>query len=117
MQGSRFLQENHPEVFQHNYDEIAKLSVITRDEEGNIVDPLHRTHPFLTKYERARVLGQRTKQIEHGAKPLIKIDDSLLDAYLIAELELEAKKIPFILRRPLPDGSFEYWKLKDLVLL
>ena len=109
-----YVNEFHPECLNHNYDEIAKLSIVIRNQEGIIVDPLHRTIPYLTKYERARVLGQRAKQIETGAKPLVKVPENIVDSYIIAELELREKKIPFIIRRPIPGGGCEYWCLKDL---
>ena len=32
----------------------------------------------------------------------------------MAELELAEKRIPFIIRRPLPNGGSEYWNVKDL---
>jgi DNA-directed RNA polymerase I, II, and III subunit RPABC2 len=109
-----YISEQHPECAIHNYDEIAKLSIIVRDNDNVIVDPLHQTLPFMTKYERARVLGQRTKQIECGANPLIKVPEGIIDAHIIAELELQQQKIPFIIRRPIPGGGSEYWNLKDL---
>ena len=109
-----YISEQHPECAIHNYDEIAKLTIIVRDNDNVIVDPLHQTLPFMTKYERARVLGQRTKQIECGANPLIKVPEGIIDAHIIAELELQQQKIPFIIRRPLPGGGSEYWNLKDL---
>ena len=79
-----------------------------------IIDPLHKTVPFLTKYERARIIGERAKQIEYGSKPFIHIEQNEIDSYLIAEKEYSQKAIPFIIKRPLPNGSSEYWKLKDL---
>ena len=109
-----YVNDFHPECLNHNYDEIAKLSVVTRNPDGIIIDPLHRTIPVLTKYEKARILGQRAKQIETGAKPLVKVPETIVDAYIIAELELKEKKIPFIIRRPIPGGGSEYWNLKDL---
>jgi DNA-directed RNA polymerase I, II, and III subunit RPABC2 len=112
-----YISEQHPECAIHNYDEIAKLAVIVRDNDGIIVDPLHKTLPFMTKYEKARVLGQRGKQIECGANPLIKVPEGIIDAHIIAELELQQKKIPFIIRRPLPSGGSEYWNLKDLEMI
>ena len=91
---------------------------MVRDKNNNIVDPLHKTLPILTKYERARVLGQRAKMIENGAKPYISVPENIIDGHLIAELELEQKRIPFIIRRPLPGGAgSEYWSLKDLEIL
>ena len=101
----------------HNYEEIAKLSVVVKNSDGIIVDPLHRTIPYLTKYEKARVIGQRAKQLETGANPLVKVPESIIDGYIIAELELREKKLPFIIRRPIPSGGCEYWNLRDLELI
>jgi DNA-directed RNA polymerase I, II, and III subunit RPABC2 len=41
----------------------------------------------------------------------------MIDGYLIALKEFEEKKIPFIIRRPLPDGTSEYWRLSDLEII
>jgi DNA-directed RNA polymerase I, II, and III subunit RPABC2 len=112
-----YLMTFHPETKIHNYDEIAVLTKIVRDKNGQIIDPLHRTASYLTKFEKARVLGQRSKQIECGAKPFIKVPENLIEGYMIAELELKEKKIPFIIRRPLSNGTCEYWNLRDLDLL
>ena len=112
-----YISEQHPECAIHNYDEIAKLTIIVKDNDGVIIDPLHKTLPFLTKYEKTRILGQRTKQIECGATPFIKVPEGIIDAHIIAELELQQKRIPVIIRRPLPGGSSEYWKLKDLEMI
>lgn len=109
-----YIVDCHPECLNHNYDEISILSRVVRDKNNIIIDELHRTVPFLTKYEKARILGQRAKQINYGAKALIKIPDNVIDGYIIAELELLQKKIPFIIRRPIPGGGSEYWNVKDL---
>lgn len=109
-----YVNDFHPECLNHNYDEIAKLAVVVKNSDGIIIDPLHRTIPYLTKYERARVLGQRAKQIETGAKPFVKVPENIVDSYIIAELELKEKKIPFIVRRPVPGGGCEYWNIRDL---
>lgn len=112
-----YVNEFHPECYSHNYDEIAKLTIVTKNLDGIIIDPLHRTIPYLTKYEKARILGQRAKQIETGAKPLVRVPETIVDAYIIAELELKEKRIPFIIRRPIPGGGSEYWNLKDLEII
>jgi DNA-directed RNA polymerase I, II, and III subunit RPABC2 len=109
-----YINEFHPECFIQNYDEIAKLAAVVRNSDNIIIDPNHRTIPFLTKYEKARVLGQRAKQIESGARPFVKISENIIDSYIIAELELREKKIPFIIRRPIPNGTCEYWHIRDL---
>jgi DNA-directed RNA polymerase I, II, and III subunit RPABC2 len=111
------ISEYHPEMQQLNYNEVELLTTIHRDSEGQIYDPLHRTLPFLTKFEKARVLGERAKQINDGAQPFVKLTTNAIDGYLIAMAELEQKAIPFIIKRPLPNGGCEYWKLKDLEIL
>jgi DNA-directed RNA polymerase I, II, and III subunit RPABC2 len=112
-----YVKDHHPECMIHNYEEVKILSQVVRDSNDIIVDPFHKTIPFLTKYEKARILGQRAKQIESGAKPFVKVPENIIDGYIIAELELREKRIPFILRRPLPSGGCEYWNLRDLEII
>lgn len=109
-----YLITFHPEIQTHNYDEIATLSTIVRNEEGQIVDNFHKTLPFVTKFERARILGVRAKQINSGASVMIDVPEHVIDGYTIAQMEYEQKKIPFIIKRPLPNGAVEYWKFADL---
>ena len=111
------ISDSHPELQSHNSDEIANMSIIVRDGNGTPIDPLHKTLPFLTRYEKARALGERAKQINSGAKPFVKFDETIIDGYLIALKELEEKKLPFIIKRPLPNGGCEYWKVSDLEVL
>jgi DNA-directed RNA polymerase subunit K/omega len=111
------LEKHHPELIVHNHQEVEAMCRIVRDETGNIIDPLHKTMPFITKFEKARLLGERAKQINAGAHPTVKVDEDMIDGYLIALKEYDEKKIPMILRRPLPNGGCEYWKLQDLELI
>jgi len=114
---TNIINKFHPELNSHNYDEINSYTKILRDKNNNIIDPFHKTIPILTKYERSRILGQRAKQINSGSKAFVEVDKNIHDGYLIASKELNEKKIPFIIRRPLPNGGSEYWKLEDLEIL
>ena len=40
-----------------------------------------------------------------------------IDNYNIAEQEIREKKLPFIIKRPMPNGGCEYWKLEDLQII
>jgi len=75
------------------------------------------TPKFMTKYERARVIGTRALQISKNAPVLIDLGKEDMDPILIAEKELNERKIPFLIRRYLPDGSFEDWKVSDLEII
>lgn len=112
-----FIASNHQECFSKNLDEIKDLLQVIRDKNNIIIDELHKTLPILTKYEKTRILGIRIKQLNNGALPYVKVAEDLLDNFVIAEKELKEKKIPFIIQRPLPNNTFEYWKLEDLEIL
>ena len=116
-ENKELLLSYHPETKQLKYADVMALTTISRDSENNIIDPMHKTIPILTRYERARVLGVRAKQLEHNAIPMIDIPANMIDSYLIACEELKQKKIPFIIKRPMPDGTSEYWKLEDLEIV
>lgn len=68
-----------------------------------------------TRYERARVLGTRALQIAMCAPVMVEID-SESDPLQIAAKELRERKIPIIIRRYLPDGSFEDWGIDELII-
>jgi len=112
-----FIASNHQECLSKNLDEIKDLINVIRDKNNIIIDELHKTLPMLTKYEKTRILGIRLKQLNNGSLPYIKVDEDILDNFLIAEKELKQKKIPFIIQRPIPNNTFEYWKLQDLEIL
>ena len=111
------ISEHHPELIIQNFHEVNALCNVVRDADGIIIDPLHRTLPFITKYEKAKILGERAKQLNAGAEPFVEVGDEIVDGYLIALAEFEQKKIPMIVRRPLPNGGSEFWRLADLEIL
>jgi DNA-directed RNA polymerase subunit K/omega len=111
------ITDFHPELQIHNYDEINAVSRVVRNKDNTIIDPLHQTLPFLTKYEKARILGERAKQINLGATVFVDVEPEMIDGYLIALKEFKQKKIPFIIKRPLPNGGCEYWRFQDLEIL
>lgn len=73
------------------------------------------TTPYMTKYEKARILGTRALQISMNA-PILVDRDNETDPLEIAKKELRQKKIPLMVRRFLPDGSFEDWHVRELII-
>ncbi|KDD75734.1 hypothetical protein H632_c524p1 [Helicosporidium sp. ATCC 50920] len=85
-------------------------------EGGGAVRPAERiTTRYLTKYEKARVLGTRALQISMNAPVMVDVGTET-DPLEIAYKELREKKIPFTIRRYLPDGSYEDWGLNELII-
>ena len=107
----------HPTITQINNQELQLLIKIKRNERGLIDDENHTTIPILTRYERSKIIGLRAKQINSGSELFIDAPANIIDGITLAEMELKEKKIPFIIRRPLPDGKNEYWDLNDLDIM
>ncbi len=74
----------------------------------------YRTHPYLTPYERVRILAERVRQLNAGATPVVYTVEQ--ESIAIAKEELEANALPLGIRRTLPDGSYEDWHLRDLLI-
>ena len=109
-----YIDQYYPDLKEVSYQELQNFTRIIRNENGHITDPLHRTLPFMSKFEKTRIIGLRTMQLDNDAKPYISDIDNIIDSVIIAEMELKQKKLPFIICRPLPNGRSEFWKLSDL---
>ncbi|KAI7864364.1 DNA-directed RNA polymerase IIa [Spinellus fusiger] len=106
------------------YDETENDTIMILDETlGGQTEPPRdaventdkHTTPYMTKYERARILGTRALQISLNAPVMVELDGES-DPLVIAMKELREKKIPLIVRRFMPDGTYEDWNVKDLIV-
>jgi DNA-directed RNA polymerase subunit K/omega len=97
--------DNETEIIFDDDNNGSKSDIVPSD--------LKISRPFLTKYERNRIKGDRIQQLTLGAKPLIKNCEHLTPKE-IAELEIENNIIPLIIERPLPDGTKERWYIGEL---
>ena len=97
--------------------DIEEETVILDDKEKPlIIDSTKRVSKNkMTRYEFVRIIGERTRQLTLGSKPLIK--QSKLSAELtyseIALEELKYNMIPFKIRRPLKN-HYEIWSIDEL---
>ena len=88
-------------VLQKNYDKLKKENI---------------SKPILTKYEKTKILSERTQQLSNGSVSFLKNPESYSTIFEIALEELKQKKLPFIIKRPVSNKT-EYWKLSDLTIL
>ncbi|KAI0232728.1 DNA-directed RNA polymerases I, II, and III subunit RPABC2 [Lamellibrachia satsuma] len=96
--------------------EHDQVDILPAGDTGQQVEPQNRiTTPYMTKYERARVLGTRALQIAMCAPVMVELEGET-DPLQIAMKELKARKVPIIIRRYLPDGSFEDWGIEELII-
>ena len=112
------LYQQHPECnLDYMEQEIPKISLQVLPPGGDQADANHRTYPFLTNFERTKIIGLRANQISRGSVPFVSVPKHVTDVRDIARLELEQKRLPYLINRPLPNGTFEYWRLCDLLIL
>ncbi|ORM41535.1 putative DNA-directed RNA polymerase [Babesia sp. Xinjiang] len=131
--------EDYDEFDDFDQQRVADVDIITDPNDyRQRVDNAHRiTSPYMTKYEKARIIGTRALQISLNAPITIPVDGSIdtsddgiamgfgesidtsaaaIDPLVIAEKELYQKSVPFIIRRYLPNGSYEDWKIEELII-
>ncbi|XP_055373387.1 DNA-directed RNA polymerases I, II, and III subunit RPABC2 [Condylostylus longicornis] len=98
-------------------EEVDNIELIAPGQAGGGVPKSKRiTTKYMTKYERARVLGTRALQIAMCAPIMVELEGET-DPLQIAMKELKQKKIPIIIRRYLPDHSFEDWSIDELIIV
>ena len=112
------LYQQHPECnLDYMEQVIPKIPLQVLPPGGEQADANHRTYPFLTNFERTKIIGLRANQISRGSVPFVSVPKHITDVRDIARLELEQKRLPYLIKRPLPNGTFEYWRLCDLLIL
>lgn len=79
------------------------------------------TLPWMTKYEFDQVIGLRTMHLSKGALPLVTLPDGFriernMELRQIAIQELQQNRLPYMIKRPLPNGKVEYWPVSALSL-
>ena len=115
----QFLSIHHPECRLDYIEDINKVLSLASypPSDGVNVDSKHKSVPYLTLFEKTKLIGFRANQLAQGARPLVEVPAHVTDVLDIARIELEQKRMPYILKRGMPDGTFEYWRLTDLLII
>ncbi|KAE8709708.1 DNA-directed RNA polymerases I, II, and III subunit RPABC2 [Hibiscus syriacus] len=112
------IEEGAEEDLENNNNDDVPLEPIETEEKDDqdAKDKASRkTSKYMTKYERARILGTRALQISMNAPVMVELEGET-DPLEIAMKELRERKIPFTIRRYLPDGSYEDWGVDELIV-
>lgn len=114
---SPYLESNDSNTNTNNsnqiYELVEEFDDLKATYQSMIVRKERKTIPILSKYERTRIVGERAIQISMGAPPLVEVGN-LENPADIAEKELREKKIPYIIKRVLPNGIVELWSVDEL---
>lgn len=108
--------EDLNEELEADQGEQEQIDILPADDSEGTKSKERNTTPYMTKYERARVLGTRALQIAMCAPVMVELEGET-DPLQIAMKELKQRKIPIIIRRYLPDGSFEDWGIDELIIV
>lgn len=111
------IEEGMEEDVDDKVDDIADplIGEGGEKEDHQPVERPRKTSKYMTKYERARILGTRALQISMNAPVMVELEGET-DPLEIAMKELRERKIPFTIRRYLPDGSYEDWGVDELIV-
>lgn len=69
----------------------------------------------LTKYERVSLISTRATQLDGGIPSVLADTSAYSNNLQVAEEELKQKIIPLKVKRTMPDGRYELWKISELV--
>ncbi len=101
------MATDHPEVkpvFRGEVIEAVKQPRITRE--------------YFTKYEYTALVALRAQQLAEGAKPLVTFDglktSDPMFVWNVAKREIEQRRLPYLVRRQLPDGTSEFWSAQEM---
>lgn len=109
------LLKSHPEcVLDYEEDEQPSIPLRATLSED---DSYHKSMPFLSVFEKTKILGLRTNQLAQGARPYIVVPEHITNVLDIAKLELEQRRLPIIIKRHMPDGTYEKFRLSDMIVI
>jgi DNA-directed RNA polymerase I, II, and III subunit RPABC2 len=94
-------------------DEYSKVFAVDKS--------AYRSLPLLTKYEFDQVIGLRTMHLSRGAPPMVELPpdfkvESNIQLRELAQRELLERRLPYMIKRVMPNGKSEYWSLEQLDL-
>jgi DNA-directed RNA polymerase I, II, and III subunit RPABC2 len=126
-QAAPLVKARNPEIDENDEEDSSMLAARLTTGKNDYVVSVEKTYsnyynndkvtmPYMTKFEKAKLLGVRAEMIASGDKPLVEIKGKVNNAYEIAIMELKQKKIPLIIRRTLPNGKIEDWRVEELII-
>lgn len=107
-----------------DFEELADIYTDETEEidttETSNVEMIH-TSPYLSKYERAKVLAVRVAQLEKNAPSTVTAEDFTNgrmpeNPQAIAMRELELRRLPLMIRRPFPNGESKTIAVSKLLI-
>jgi DNA-directed RNA polymerase I, II, and III subunit RPABC2 len=102
-------------------DEHPEVKPVFRNQVVEAIAQPRITREYFTKYEFTALLAMRAEQLAHGSKPLVSLDglktSDPMFVWNVARREIDQRKLPFLIRRQMPNGTAEYWSAQELEVM
>ena len=102
---------------------MQKYKAPSFDDYNKVINSLDKSKiskPIMTKYEFDQLISLRANQLALGSAAFVDITGlnikSNMELRKIALKELQEGKMPYIVKRPLPNNKYEYYRIGDLDL-
>lgn len=102
---------------------MQKTKAVQFDDYNKVVANLDKekiSKPLMTKYEFNQIISLRTNQIALGSPIFLEsstiIIKSNMELRKIAITELQEGRLPYIIKRQLPNNKYECYRIKDMDL-
>jgi DNA-directed RNA polymerase I, II, and III subunit RPABC2 len=101
--------------------EHPEVKPVFRNEVIDSVKEPRITREYFTKYEYTTLVALRAQQLADGSKPMVSLEglkaSDPMFVWNVAKREIEQRKLPFIIRRQLPDGNSEFWSAQEMEVI
>lgn len=101
--------------------EHPEVKPVFRSEVAESVKQPRVTREYFTKYEFTALMALRAQQLADGSSPLVGLEGlnpgDPMFVWQVSRREIEQKKLPFIVRRQLPDGTAEFWSVQEMEIM
>lgn len=100
-----------------NVSENHKFEIVSKDKTYERIHSRKKeTQPFMSRFEFTKLVGIRAQQLSCGMQPCVSFDPEITNTEFIAVQELLQRKMPLIVRRYLPNGLYEDWRVDELMI-
>ena len=105
------IKKRPKEVYELSAVEEYLVETVSFEDKLKVIDP-----PYLTRYEKARIIGARALQISMSAPIFVEIPSYIKEPIGIATFELSLRILPLTIRRHFPNDEYVDVPLKQFEL-
>jgi len=111
------IEIKQPDILEYNDELYTNSEIISKNVfYDKYYNNTKKTRPKMTKFEKAKILGIRAQMLAIGSVPFVNVPKNITNVTDIAKLELKERKIPLIIKRFMPDNTYECWRIEEMII-